>query len=245
MGDLIPGRQEDAEIHFLRGLEGYLWVFPRLERLSVGICGKGESSASLRARLEKFMATRGMAAGQAEFFAHAIPCLEPDAWTRNRVAGDGWLAAGDAAGLVDPLTGEGISYAIRSGDLAAQTLLDDGVAAEGKPAAYRRILKEEMMDELAAGSRLSRPFFRERFLWGSVPARMIWLLRRHETFRAVAGDLVAGTLSYRNLKQRLVEAAEGSAAGLVLRAGLALRRVISSRRTAGAGWKQWQGEEAS
>jgi hypothetical protein len=52
-------------------------------------------------------------------------------------------------------------------------------------------------------------------------------------------------LSYRNLKQRLVEAAEGSAAGLVLRAGLALRRVISSRRAAGAGWKQWQGEEAS
>ena len=52
----------------------------------------------------------------------------------NRVAGEGWMAVGDAAGLVDPITGEGLYYAIRSADLAAQVLLSD--AAE--PAERRR-----------------------------------------------------------------------------------------------------------
>ncbi|MDZ7636808.1 MAG: NAD(P)/FAD-dependent oxidoreductase, partial [Bryobacterales bacterium] len=45
-------------------------------------------------------------------------------WGGNRLAGDGWLAVGDAGGLVDPITGEGIS-SIRSGDLAARILADD------------------------------------------------------------------------------------------------------------------------
>ena len=53
------------------------------------------------------------------------PALESRGWRNNRLAGEGWIAVGDAGGFVDPITGEGLYYAIRSGDLASQILLSD------------------------------------------------------------------------------------------------------------------------
>ena len=87
---------------------GYIWVFPRCGHLSVGICGKGEPASVLRARLDRYMEERELSKRGATFYSHLLPCLNSPAWKRNRVAGDGWLAVGDAAGLVDPITGEGL-----------------------------------------------------------------------------------------------------------------------------------------
>src|SRR5580692_10737648 len=70
----------------------------------------------------------------ATFYSHLLPSLDASSWRGNRVAGDGWMAVGDAAGLVDPITGEGLYYAIRSGDLAAQTIVADACAGRCPPA---------------------------------------------------------------------------------------------------------------
>ena len=69
----------------------------------------------------------------ATFYSHMLPSLESPGWKKNRVAGEGWMAVGDAGGLVDPITGEGLYYAMRSGDLASQVVLDDahGIAGKG------------------------------------------------------------------------------------------------------------------
>ena len=58
LGYYVPGDQARIDLKFLPGLEGYIWIFPRCGHLSVGICGKGEPAAALRARLERFMAER-------------------------------------------------------------------------------------------------------------------------------------------------------------------------------------------
>ena len=115
LGYWVPRNQPHIDIQFLPNLEGYIWVFPRNGHLSVGICGKGESAQCLRARLERYMDERGIARKDAKFYGHMLPALESRGWRNNRLAGDRWIAVGDAGGLVDPITGEGLYYAVRSG----------------------------------------------------------------------------------------------------------------------------------
>ena len=97
LGYYVPGDQAQIDIQFLPHLEGYIWIFPRCGHLSVGICGKGEPAASLRKRLENYMAQKGICWKGAAFYSHLLPSLETPAWKKNRVAGDGWLAVGDGA----------------------------------------------------------------------------------------------------------------------------------------------------
>jgi flavin-dependent dehydrogenase len=96
----------------------------------------------------------------------------------NRVAGDGWMAVGDAAGLVDPITGEGLYYAIRSATWRRRALL----AERGRPAEslnrYRALLRRDFAADLEFGSRLAKRVFLGRFLCGSVPQRMVEFTRR-------------------------------------------------------------------
>ncbi len=202
MGYYVPGEQPHIEIRFLPRLEGYIWVFPRCGHVSVGICGKGEAAATLRGRLESFMSERGIGRSEARFYSHLLPSLSPRSWRQNRIAGDGWMAVGDAAGLVDPITGEGLYYAIRSGDLAAHVLLADAAPAD-RAVRYRKLVAEDFGADLELGSRLARRFYMGRFLGGGVTDRMVQFARRSERFRAVARDLFSGRQSYQGLRRRL------------------------------------------
>jgi flavin-dependent dehydrogenase len=114
------------------------------------------------------------------------------------------MAVGDAAGLVDPITGEGLYYAVRSADLASQVMLDDRHAAAAKPAAYRSLLNSDFADDLEFGATLAKRIFLGRFLCGSVPARMVQFMRRSPKFNALMQDLFAGTQPYLGLKTRLL-----------------------------------------
>jgi flavin-dependent dehydrogenase len=209
LGYYVDAAQEHIDIRFLPQFEGYIWVFPRCGHLSVGICGKGESSQALRARLEQFMLEKGIVWKDAPFFAHAIPALETGAFRNNRVAGDGWLAVGDAAGLVDPVTGEGLYYAFRSGDFASQAVLNHHSPNEVADA-YRRMLRHDFLEDLTFGAGLAKRFFIQRFLFSTVPARMIEFMRRSPRFREIVQDLFAGTQGYLDLKKRLIDSLNGT-----------------------------------
>jgi geranylgeranyl reductase family protein len=209
LGYYIPGEQERIDIQFLPGLEGYIWVFPRCGHLSVGICGKGEPAALLRQRLERYLNEHGISWKGAAFYSHLLPALDTKSWKRNRVAGDGWMAVGDAAGLVDPVTGEGLYYAIRSADLAAQSLLADRAPAENLEQ-YRKLLRRDFAADLEFGSRLAKRVFMGRFLLGSVPQRMVQFTRRSPRFAGIMQDLFAGRQPYLGLKRRLMQNLNGS-----------------------------------
>jgi flavin-dependent dehydrogenase len=195
LGYYVPGQREQIDIQFLPKLDGYIWVFPRCGHLSVGICGKGEPASALRVRLELYMADKGLSKEGATFYSHLLPALETPAWKRNRVSGDSWLAVGDAAGLVDPITGEGLYYALRSADLAVRSILDR--------TNYRSMLRRDFMSDLEFGSRLADRMFHGTFLWGSIPSRMVQFTRLSPKFRDVMQDLFAGTQPYLGLKRRL------------------------------------------
>jgi geranylgeranyl reductase family protein len=205
LGYYVEGEQARIDIQFLPQLEGYIWIFPRCGHLSVGICGKGEPAASLRKRLERYMQERGISWKGAAFYSHLLPSLDTKSWKGNRVAGEGWMAVGDAAGLVDPITGEGLYYAIRSGDLAATSLLAEVGGLGEKIAHYRKLLRRDFAADLEFGSRLAKRVFHGRFLFGDVPGRMVQFTRRSPRFAAIMQDLFAGRQPYLGLKKRLLE----------------------------------------
>ena len=162
----------------------------------------------------------------ATFYGHVIPSLEKRQWRSNRIAGPGWMAVGDAAGLVDPVTGEGLYYAMRSSDLAAQTILAD---SENPETVYRSMLDREFVDEMELASRLANRLYLGKFLYADVPSRMIQFMRRSPAFSQIMQDLFAGTQGYLDLKARLMQSLErygsGFADGVFFRGLCRLRRV--------------------
>jgi len=207
LGYYIPVDQDHVDIQFFANFEGYIWVFPRNGHLSAGICGKGEPARELRLRLERYLQEKGIPLKDATFYGHVLPALEKPAWKSNRVAGDGWMAVGDAAGLVDPVTGEGLYYALRSADLASQVVLSQPIHLMEE---YRSLLRREFTDDLELASRLAKRLFLGKFMYNDVPARMIQFMRRSPTFCAIMQDLFAGTQNYLELKTRLMDSLNGT-----------------------------------
>jgi geranylgeranyl reductase family protein len=210
LGYYVPATQDHIDIQFLPRLEGYIWVFPRCGHLSIGICGKGESAQALRARLEAYMTERGIPYKEGKFYSHRLPSLETPTWRSNRVAGEGWLAVGDAGGLVDPITGEGLYYAMRSGDLASRVVINDAHCPQTKAHAYRAELAREFALDLEFAAVLAKRVFLGSFLFKSVPEKMIYYTRKSARFRALMQDLFAGTQPYCDLKSRLLRNVNGA-----------------------------------
>jgi len=231
LGYYVPGEQKAIDIRFLPGLEGYIWVFPRCGHLSVGICGKNHPASTMRLWLEQYMQEHSISRRDARFYAHVLPSLGRSSWHRNRVAGERWVAVGDAAGLVDPITGEGLYYAMRSGDLASQVILDESHSLDTKPQEYRRVLQEDFMADLEFGALLAGRVYHERFLFGSVPARMVQFTRYSQRFSGLMQDLFAGTQSYLGLKSRLLRGLRGSMGETIM--GFFLHRLIPGENQAG------------
>ena len=203
LGYWVPSEQAHVDIQFLPKLEGYIWVFPRAGHLSVGICGKSESAQCLRGRLERYMDEKGIARKDAKFYGHMLPALESRGWRNNRLAGDGWIAVGDAGGLVDPITGEGLYYAVRSGDLASQVLLSEQ-EPEKKAETYRQLIARDFGLDLTYSAGLAKRLFCGAMFFGAVPSRMVDFMKRSPKFCEIMQDLFAGTQPYLELKNRLL-----------------------------------------
>ena len=135
------------------------------------------------------------------------------------------FATGDAAGLVDPITGEGLYYAVRSADLATKAILAESIDLAGT--AYRKLLRRDFMADLEFGSRLAGRVFHGRFLGGSVTSRMVQFTRLSPKFRGVMQDLFAGTQPYAGLKRRLMRNLNGSLVEIVCNLGFG--RLIPGR----------------
>ncbi len=199
LGYFAPAEADEIKVKFLRRFEGYLWSFPRCDHLSVGICGSmaRHTSQELRGHLHHFMREEGISAAGARFYSHVLPSPEAHTLSRRRVVGRNWALIGDAAAWVDPITGEGLYYALRSGDLLAEALL------EGTPEAYPARVRADFTAELEFATRIARRFYRGRFLGGAVTTRMIQFVKLSPAFRSLMADVFSGAQDYRSLKRRL------------------------------------------
>ena len=105
-----------VEIHFNVAHGGYGWVFPHRGYFSVGVGGMANRFAHPMAVMRDFLASVGFSP-DAECKGFPIPA----GGVRRKTVADRLLLAGDAAGFVDTFYGEGLAFAIRSGQLAAET----------------------------------------------------------------------------------------------------------------------------
>ena len=194
----ITSRQID--IAFIDHPSGYLWSFPRPDHLAVGVCAQADVSTStqLLALCNRWIDTN-VTGGTRERYGWPIPSLTEATLRKEHPAGDGWILVGDAAGLVDPLTREGIFFALLSGQLAAESIL----AGDEPGSAYVQRLRETVYPELMAAARLKSRFYRPRFI-----SLLISALQRSGRIRKIMADLVAGEQSYHSLRGTLLRTFE-------------------------------------
>jgi geranylgeranyl reductase family protein len=200
---------------------GYLWSFPRPDHLAIGICAQadaGIAAGALRARAAAWIRKAGVARGtHLEPYSWPIPSLSARDFETIEPGGPGWLLVGDAAGLVDPITREGIFFALQSAACAADAVSSD---SPERARQYRDLVREEIAPELARAARFKTTFFRPSFIRLLVEA-----LGSSDRIRGVMADLIAGTQAYRGLEWRLARTME---------LGLAYRLVSGSR----IGWRR-------
>ena len=136
----------------------------------------------------------------AERYAARIPGLAPRTWDTRCACGEHWALLGDAAGFADPVTGEGIYYALRSAELFAEAFLS------GAPEGYEKLWRKDFGGELKRASQMRRRFYGN--FWGApFTDRMIEFARGHRGIRKVLGQLVAGDQGYVDLKKKLARSA--------------------------------------
>lgn len=136
---------------------GYGWVFPKREHLSVGVGAlRRNGPAGLASMLRDYLAGRGLTGARTIRRQGGVIPVSPrrDGFVRNRV-----LLVGDAAGLADPLTGEGIYGALTSGFLAAEALQKGRFQEQYVKEAYEHALQRRLLGELSLGRGLAGFFY--------------------------------------------------------------------------------------
>jgi flavin-dependent dehydrogenase len=198
-GYYIPGRSHVMQIQFLHDLHGYIWIFPRTDHFSAGICGKmhARSTAEFRKLLEHSLEELGLDYKGAEFYSHVLPSPRAKTLCDVLVDGEGWAMVGDAAGFVDPITGEGLYYAMRSAELLSQALLAN------QPESYRELLRRDFLPELELAAKMADRFYTGRWMGDTVLERTIQFTASSPSFRLLMSDMFAGTQGYRDLRRRL------------------------------------------
>ncbi len=102
--------------------QGYGWVFPKRDHLSAGVLTRKPKAGTIRRDIQRYLASKGLAGARVKTLKlHPIP-YAPHA--SNDYATAKGLVVGDATGMVDPITGEGIYYALRTARLAAAAIGD-------------------------------------------------------------------------------------------------------------------------
>jgi flavin-dependent dehydrogenase len=169
----------------------------------IAIVGGGPAGALAGALIlerwleEHWLKEQGLGLDGARFYSHILPSLRAQTFETLEVLGKDWAMIGDSAGLVDPITGEGLYYALRSAELCAGALL------AGRPEDYRALLQEEVLPELKLAARVSERFYRGQVFGDSVLEQMVSLTARSSSFRDLMSDLFAGIQGYCDLRARL------------------------------------------
>jgi len=198
--DVVPSRADLQSWTGLIGIDlgtlrggGYAWVFPKGDHLSVGAGGCTQVGKDLKGYCDRFMV--GLGLGSARVLrrrGHLLP-IRPRGSPIQQGRG---LLAGDAAGLVDACTGEGICWAVRSAKLAAGAVLDLLAGTARDLAGYETRVDDELMPELLAARR-----WVNLYLWA--PALCSLLIHHSDPFWLTCCMLFRGDLGYQDVARLL------------------------------------------
>jgi geranylgeranyl reductase family protein len=183
-----------AIIKFLKNKKGYIWAFQRDDHTSLGIGTEFYEAKEIKNELDSFIK---------EYFPHIkiisewaalIPMIKNLKTYEIPVAGDNWILIGDAAGHVDPVIGEGIPYALWSGELAAKAII------EGNPKKFDEMWRKEYGAKLIEGSKLRDMFYNKYLL-----EFFIRIAPRSKTCSEFLYDILTGSEMYNEILFKFIK----------------------------------------
>jgi len=194
----VPAREQElqamgeaARFDFGAITGGYAWVFPKRNHLSVGVgVFRKNGPPRLSERLHAYMYRSGLNPLAAVRPCGSVIPVSPrkDGFVRNRV-----VLVGDAAGLADPLTGEGIWAAVQSGLLAAEALIQADCREEDVRTLYEASLRDHILDDLKIGRVLSS------LMYGCPRLRNLLFAVYGKRFSKAMALVVCGRARYKTL----------------------------------------------
>jgi len=181
---------------FFPDLEGYLWVFPGVDRLVIGIGSKdskGKNYKDIKKKLLDFVERYypGMTKTISIKGAY-IPFFSANNLQDVPVCSKNWALIGDAASFVEPISGEGIYYAIYSAEILAGCIL------ENKLSLYQQLCMKHFGENLLKASQTFEYFYQTELI-----ETMIALAGKSKPIRKMLSEMVAGNLNYLIWKSRL------------------------------------------
>jgi len=168
---------------------GYGWIFPKGDHLNVGIGGWRYVGPELRGNLTNLAKFYGYDANDMwGVRGHYLTIRKPE----SPLVDGNVVLVGDAAGLVDPMTDEGIYCAIWSGQAAARSIADYVGGKTSDLLSYKRDLESELIPELNISLR-----FHDLFQLS--PGLYMWAERRTSLVWALARRILRGDQTYVNV----------------------------------------------
>jgi len=179
--NISPGT---ARLYFGEIPYGFGWVLHHGKYLLIGIGSRRTHVQNLRGMYDTFWTSLGLRSEEKKPEGHMIPF-----GGFKRILGrDRCLLAGDAAGFADAFSGEGIAYAIRSGQLAADALVDR--PGNGAVSHYRTLCRREILRPLRQSLWAARIFF-------NLPRPYLKWFYTNRTMLSRYHEVLQGNLSYR------------------------------------------------
>ncbi|HEY5393604.1 MAG TPA: geranylgeranyl reductase family protein [Hanamia sp.] len=200
--------ENHIELHFYKDiLPGYLWIFPlpgNQANVGLGMLSSVVSKKKLNLKVEmaKLLATEP---SLKERFKEAVPLTDvqgfglPLGSKKRTISGNRFLLLGDAAGLIDPFTGEGIANSIRSGRIAATHVINSFRESKFDAtfnASYDKEIYQKMWNEFRFGHTLQKLF--------RYPAIINFVVRKANNNKSVQ-TLLSSMLNNMDLKKELVK----------------------------------------
>lgn len=191
----------------VQGIIGYGWIFPKKKHLNIGICefksiaDKSSNKVNLKDVFSNFieilkqdeMIPKKIKVEKCR--GAALPLKPLTRTFANRV-----ILCGDAAGLINPATGEGIDYAMSSGKIAAGVIID---ALEANDMSAKFLSKYELIWKKDFGKDI-KIFLRAQKGWRTKGSKLIQLASKDKRISEIAVEVATGNLGVNECKFELI-----------------------------------------
>ncbi|MEI6901453.1 MAG: geranylgeranyl reductase family protein, partial [Bacteroidota bacterium] len=179
---------------------GYGWVFPKKDHFSIGVGGPASLSKQMMPYYDRFL--QYLDFGKAP--ETKSPLMNPvtqslKSWPipvrlhKGPLHAGNVIVAGDAAGLTDSLTGEGIYYAIMSGKMAGYAALEQLRGNNNALQEYSEKVNDTLLDELLEGEKI-------KHIFNTFPLRIHLFVKNSDRAWRAFGKVLRGERSYRDVK---------------------------------------------
>jgi geranylgeranyl reductase family protein len=193
-GYFVKGVEKELTLmKFLKNINGYIWLFPRGDHTSIGIGADLLRSKGVKEELDYFISKYYPNIKILSNFSAMVPTVTNVDFFKLPATGNNWLLVGDAAGHVDPITAEGITYALWSAELAADAISD------GNHKDYELLWRNEYGYNLIQSAKLKNFIYNPYFL-----ETLVILANRSKTFSQLFFDIVVSEQDQKTLLERVI-----------------------------------------